>query len=208
MGLSQFKTKTGWLCLDFTNTVDWHASSNPEESLTNYPRLVGWAKDVGLVSAIEEKKLLGQAEEKPDEARRTLERAIELREAIYHIMAGLAHDMPPRPSDLAIMNQSIADMMAHTKLLLDKGGGFIWGWSHDQESMDFMLWPVVHSATELLTSDALRRVGQCADERGCGWLFMDTSKNRTRRWCSMGDCGNRAKARRHYEKQRVGSRGK
>ncbi|MCX6026505.1 MAG: CGNR zinc finger domain-containing protein [Chloroflexi bacterium] len=62
----------------------------------------------------------------------------------------------------------------------------------------FVLWPVMRSAAELLTSDLASRVGQCQDDRGCGWLFIDTSRNHTRRWCAMGDCGNRAKARRHY----------
>jgi predicted RNA-binding Zn ribbon-like protein len=64
-----------------------------------------------------------------------------------------------------------------------------------------MLWPVVRDAADLLTSKELNRVGRCADER-CGWLFVDTSRNRSRRWCSMESCGNRAKARRHYRKSR------
>ena len=65
-----------------------------------------------------------------------------------------------------------------------------------------MLWPVVQSAVDLMTSPELDRVGQCADDRGCGWLFVDTTKNRSRRWCDMRDCGNRAKARRHYAKKK------
>ena len=65
-----------------------------------------------------------------------------------------------------------------------------------------MLWPIVESAAELLTSERRSRIGQCADDRGCGWLFLDATKNRSRRWCAMGDCGNRAKARRHYLRTR------
>ena len=64
-----------------------------------------------------------------------------------------------------------------------------------------MLWPVAHSAAELLISDDLDRVKQCADDRGCGWLFVDTSRNRSRRWCSMESCGNRAKVQRHRHKE-------
>jgi predicted RNA-binding Zn ribbon-like protein len=63
-----------------------------------------------------------------------------------------------------------------------------------------MLWRIVRSTTGLLTSEDLQRVGVCADDRGCGWLFYDTSRNRTRQWCSMRGCGNRAKAKRHYDK--------
>jgi predicted RNA-binding Zn ribbon-like protein len=65
-----------------------------------------------------------------------------------------------------------------------------------------MLWPILRSAAEVLTSEKRTRLGQCADDRGCGWLFLDTSKNRSRRWCDMEDCGNRAKARRHYLRER------
>ena len=66
--------------------------------------------------------------------------------------------------------------------------------------LDQVLWSVLRSTTDLLTSKDLQRVGVCADDRGCGWLFYDTSRNRTRQWCSMRGCGNRAKAKRHYEK--------
>ena len=65
-----------------------------------------------------------------------------------------------------------------------------------------VLWPVVWSAANLLTSRILERVGQCADDRGCGWLFMDLSRNRSRRWCDMKDCGNRDKVRRYYARKR------
>jgi len=61
---------------------------------------------------------------------------------------------------------------------------------------------VVHDAAGLLTSEKLDRVEECADDR-CGWLFLDVSRNRSRRWCAMEDCGNRAKARRHYKRKRA-----
>jgi predicted RNA-binding Zn ribbon-like protein len=78
---------------------------------------------------------------------------------------------------------------------------FAWDWAEDPDSLDRVLWVVARSAGELLTSDQLDRVRQCADDRGCGYLFLDTSRNRSRRWCSMESCGNRAKARRHYQRQ-------
>ncbi|HSH12932.1 MAG TPA: CGNR zinc finger domain-containing protein, partial [Desulfurivibrionaceae bacterium] len=77
---------------------------------------------------------------------------------------------------------------------------FEWGWS-DAGGLRRLLWPIVRSAAELLTSEKLERVGQCAGD-SCGWLFLDTSRNRSRRWCEMEHCGNRAKARRHYRRQK------
>ena len=64
-----------------------------------------------------------------------------------------------------------------------------------------IFWPIAHSAVDLLTSEDIDRVGQCGDDRGCGWLFFDTNRNHSRRWCRMEDCGNRAKAHRHYHRQ-------
>jgi predicted RNA-binding Zn ribbon-like protein len=64
--------------------------------------------------------------------------------------------------------------------------------------LDRIFWPITRSAAELLTSADIDRVREC-DGRGCGWLFLDTSKAGRRRWCSMAICGNRAKARRHRE---------
>jgi predicted RNA-binding Zn ribbon-like protein len=65
-----------------------------------------------------------------------------------------------------------------------------------------LYWEAARSAVELLTSPALARVRLCADDRGCGWLFLDNSPNRTRKWCDIRDCGNRAKARRYHLRKR------
>jgi len=53
----------------------------------------------------------------------------------------------------------------------------------------------------LTSSQRLNQVRQCRGDN-CGWLFVDGSKNHSRRWCDMRDCGNRAKVRRHRLKQR------
>jgi len=68
-----------------------------------------------------------------------------------------------------------------------------------------VLWPVAHDAAELLASDQLPRLRECAAD-DCCWLFLDESKNRSRVWCDMRVCGNRAKARRHYARTRGGER--
>jgi len=78
---------------------------------------------------------------------------------------------------------------------------FAWGWDFYQAALDDIIWPVVRSAADLLTSDTLPMLRICAAD-DCQWLFMDTSKNQTRRWCNMKSCGNRAKARRHIERKK------
>ncbi len=78
----------------------------------------------------------------------------------------------------------------------------MWTWDADIRALDRMLWPIVSSAIELLTSHDLRRVKECPGAGDCGWLFFDTSKNGTRHWCSMEGCGSRVKMRRQYARTR------
>jgi predicted RNA-binding Zn ribbon-like protein len=64
-----------------------------------------------------------------------------------------------------------------------------------------MLWPIVDAAADLLVRGEPERIKTCGSAT-CGWLFLDLSRNRSRRWCDMKDCGNRAKARRHYARRK------
>ncbi len=85
--------------------------------------------------------------------------------------------------------------------LIQKGGSYTWGWDNQTLSLESILWPISYSAAELLKQGDLRRIGECADVDGCGWLFFDTTKNHSRRWCDMKDCGNRDKVRRYYKRK-------
>ena len=122
-----------------------------------------------------------------------------MREAIYRIFSGIAQDEEVEDADLGILNGVLSDAMSHLKIS-KSSGGFTWDWFGSAEAFDQISWPVVRSAAELLNSEQLDRVRHCADDRGCGMLFLDTSRNKSRRWCSMESCGNRAKAKRHYQR--------
>lgn len=196
---SQLKLETGWLCLDFANTMDWHASDHPTEGLTSYAALIAWARKIGLLSDRTAQRLTHAAQERPAEADSTLQRAIALREAIYKVFSSVAHAQTPAAVDLDTFNAELAGLLAKSQLAWT-ADGFDWAWNGADEALDQMLWWIIRSASELLTDEQLKRVGVCADDRGCGWLFFDTSRNRSRQWCDMRGCGNRAKARRHYEK--------
>jgi predicted RNA-binding Zn ribbon-like protein len=188
----------GRLSLDFANTADWHATDQPIEFLTSYAELVAWSRHLGILTKAEAQRLLEGAARHPAEASAVLARTIALREAVYRLYSSIAHGLAPQASDLAIFNAELSAALAHSRLV-PTAEGFAWDWPGDEHALDQMLWPVVHDAAELLTSEELKRVGQCIDDR-CGWLFLDLSRNRSRRWCSMKDCGNRAKARRHYQR--------
>jgi predicted RNA-binding Zn ribbon-like protein len=190
-----------WLCLDFANTCDWHISSQPVETLIRYTDLVAWCQQVGLITTDEAHKLELQAGKEPGAAEATLQRAIELREAIYRIITTLVNGRAAETGDMELLNREIANSAGDWKLNTAPGG-FAWGWDSGEKDLSRMLGPIVHSAADLLISGELQRVGICADEDGCGFVFYDTSRNRSRRWCSMDDCGNRAKAQRHYQRQK------
>jgi predicted RNA-binding Zn ribbon-like protein len=193
--------KSGRLCLDFANTADWHASDQPEEKLNSYADLVSWSEQVGILTKAEARQLLRKAADHPDDAAMVLEQAISFREAIYRIFSAIAMGASAETADLAILNEALSTALGQL-YIVSTSAGFGWEWTAEEADLERILWPVAQSAADLLTSAELRRVGQCADER-CGWLFMDMSRNRSRRWCDMRDCGNRAKARRHYERKRA-----
>jgi predicted RNA-binding Zn ribbon-like protein len=187
----------GRLCLDFANTLGMHASEQTPEFLRSYFDLVEWSNYVGIITDAEERRMLHEAEKNPDDARRVLQRAIELREIIFNIFSSIAKDTSPLIKDIAKFNKKLSQMMRQSKLEFTESG-VAWDVKGNKDSLDGMLNSVIQSVFMLLTSNELNRVKICADERGCGWLFFDQSKNRSRRWCDMTDCGNLAKQKRFY----------
>jgi predicted RNA-binding Zn ribbon-like protein len=188
----------GRTSLDFANTADWHASDQPVEYLTSYAALVAWGRHVGILNDSQAEHLLAEAGHRPTEAAAVLERAVALREAIYRIFGAISAGLPPEDDDLTVLNAELARALAYSRIV-PSGEGYAWDWAGSRDALDRVLWPVARDAADLLAAGDLDRVGQCSDDR-CGWLFFDTSRNRSRRWCSMEDCGNRAKARRYYRR--------
>lgn len=186
--------------LNFAGTVDWRKKSTPEDSLTTYASLVYWSMHQQILTPEEAGRLLYLAAERPEEANSTFHRAVELREAVYRVFSAIAQDKTPQDSDLDIVNATLTQGMAQAQVFRTDGG-FKWDWPDDTLAFDKMLWPVARSAAELLTSEHLELVRMC-EGAGCGWLFLDTSKNHSRRWCSMESCGNRAKVNRHYQRKK------
>jgi predicted RNA-binding Zn ribbon-like protein len=192
----------GLLPLDFANTAEWHAGPNPTERLNSYTNLVGWSWAAGILVEQEAKYLLEQAIKHPKDAAETLAKAIGLREAIYQVFSANTAGAEAPLESIKIFNTALTQALSHA-CIVPSGLGYSWGWSEDKQSLDRMLWPILRSTMELLISDDLKRVGICADDRGCGYLFFDASRNRSRRWCSMEACGNRAKVRRHYNQTKA-----
>jgi predicted RNA-binding Zn ribbon-like protein len=173
--IHEFQTEAGQLCLDFVNTADWHASDQPVESLNSYADLVGWAQQAGLLAGPEAQQLLEKAAEQPGEAGLALKKAVELREAIYRIFATIAAGHSPEGVDLALVNDILPEAFGRLRIT-ETEAGFAWDWVVPEAELERMLWPIVRSAANLLTTGALGRVKQCEDDRGCGFLFRFESK--------------------------------
>ena len=190
-------------CLDFVNTVDERLAPAPDDRLRTYADLITWSERVGILSAKDGQRLLRASARPPRAAQKVVERAIALREAIYRIFSAQIEARPFKPGDLSLFNEELSTALAQSRLT-PAAQRFKWDW-RDEEALDQMLWPIVRSAAELLTSDRLERVRRCANQT-CGWLFLDTSRSGRRHWCDMRYCGNRAKARRHYARVRGAAR--
>jgi len=197
----QFHITAGALCLDFANTVSWRRSGSPIERLQTYADLASWGRQVGLMSQPEERRLNREAAAHQRRLLRTLATARSLREAIFAVFARISEGGVPPNRDLRALEAWIRTAVEHSKMVV-RSGRYRWEPVAGASRMDDMLWRVALSADELLSSGAVRRIGQCSG-RDCRWLWIDRTRNHSRRWCDMAVCGNRAKAHRHYRRRQA-----
>jgi predicted RNA-binding Zn ribbon-like protein len=200
----------GRLCLDYINTVEPRTGPVSREWLTGYSDLVEWARHGGLLDEAAAGALRRAAAAQPAAARAAFQTAIDLREALFRLFAAIADNTAPADADLEVLRRAFAAAAQHGRLA-PHAGGFDWIWDaavaavpsgESADPLDRPWWPVAASAVELLTHGPLERIKQCPTDEGCSWLFVDATKNRSRRWCSMDDCGSEVKARRQTDRRR------
>jgi predicted RNA-binding Zn ribbon-like protein len=201
----RFKLRGGVVCLDFVNTAGSRLTDRPSEYLLSYEDLLDWGRQAGLLAPEKTEDLSRQAALDPEGARETLSRALTLREAIHRLISWAVAGEAKDESDLSALNRELSIALSRLRVI-PAGGAYGWGWDRSQDDggslLDSPLWPVAQSAAELLTSPKLARVKVCAGE-GCGWVFLDESRNGSRRWCDSRDCGNRERVRRHLARKRT-----
>ena len=197
----KFQFVAGDLALDFTNTMGGKRGGIARENLHTYADFLSWCSQAGLVNEAASKALATQAARCPEEAAAVLTRAIELREAIYRIFAAVVEHRAVATEDIELLNRELGTGLSRLCVAAGKGKTeFGWAWTKDPCGLDHPLGPVVRAAAELMVAHGqLSQVHRCGGDN-CGWLFIDSSKNHSRRWCDMSVCGNRQKARRHYER--------
>lgn len=184
------------LCLDYVNTIE-SPLSEPEDYLRGYPDLIRWGYHVGILSDAETDHLLREGTRQPDQADAVFRRALALREALTRIFRAIAHGNMAEEPDLQQLQTAYLAALDHVRLA-PTADAYDWVWDADDGALDQPLWAVARSAVEVLTTDELARIKECPGSDDCGWLFYDTSRNKSRRWCSMEGCGSRVKMRRLY----------
>ena len=202
-----FKFKGGVPCLDFVNTLAWRLTDRPVEYLGSYEDLLAWGRQAGLLVPDETEVLSEWAATNPEEARGALSRAVALREVVHRVLNAAIAGEPQDEDALSILNRELSAALSRLRVApaaSDDAYVWAWDWSGDDSGeapLDRPLWPVARSVAELLTSPNLGRVKVCGGE-GCGWMFLDESRNASRRWCDSRDCGNRERVRKHLARKR------
>jgi predicted RNA-binding Zn ribbon-like protein len=192
----------GEACLELVNTGSARSSPPFKEKLHGYGDLVTLAERTELLDAAAAKRLRREAEARPERAAEVLERARVLREAVYRAFTAMTEGGTPTEADLDVIAEEAAGAAAARRLVAGAGScDYVWS---DDGRLDRPLWPLALSASELATSERMERVKECAADN-CNWLFYDASRNRSRRWCDMRDCGNRAKVRRFRKRTSDGA---
>ena len=197
----KFELIAGNVCLDFVNTLDDRPSAQPKELLKNYYELARFGEDTGILTGAQLDFFYDLAHHDPDETKDAMRRAINLRESLHAIFMAVINKQKAPQLAMDRLNANLHDVALHSRLVQVEGK-LEWRFEDMNSAYDAMLWPIVRAAADLLTSSDVALVRTCSSPT-CQWLFLDTSKNHHRRWCSMKQCGNRAKVRRFYARKKT-----
>ena len=185
----------------FANTIHGSRAKDKGEELHAVSDLLQWAKEAGLLSSADHDRLAAHYNRNPREAAAALAKGIAVRDLLLSIFAGITNARSVSSQRLSELNSALAQ--APGLLRVHKNSDRIeTEWTSEADGMQQVLFAILTSAAELLASDRVGRIRECASA-DCTWLFVDESRNRSRRWCDMSACGNRMKARRHYQRARA-----
>jgi predicted RNA-binding Zn ribbon-like protein len=195
----------GHLALDFANTVDDPEGPQRYDHAGSYPELVGWSARIGILQPDQSVVLLAAANDHPLVSAIAVRRA----HALRHLLTDIFTDIAVINSDATVgterlmpvprwdeLRPFVTDAVAHAELVPgDSTYQLAWP---ETTRLDVMLGPIGVAALDLLTNPQLSRLKKCA---GCPWVFLDQSKNQSRRWCAMNDCGTHEKIRRYVTRR-------
>jgi predicted RNA-binding Zn ribbon-like protein len=196
--MPEFEYSGGSLCLDFANT--WGDRSDLASDQLRKPHdLLDWAHGAGILSERELSDFEKLAHLESDKMLGVFRFALELRDTVFELCSTVAAGKRPEQRHVATLNAAVQTVPRQQ--LCCAGDCCTWEWPAERVELRQILWPVIQSAAELVTSPDATRIRECGAP-DCNWLFIDRSRGGRRKWCDMSTCGNRAKARRYYERHR------
>jgi len=187
----------GWLCLDFINTVRSRTKEPNVCYLPTNDEVLKWAKRVKLFSHKDIREIMEYNKEHPDIAEKEHKKVIDIRETLCKIFTAIANNLPPSESLLEKFNKYLSESFNNLKIVVNNNRVVTEDWQKKDAGMHQFQLLIIRSAYELLKSDLLATLKRCDN---CGWLFLDRSKNRSRRWCNMETCGSSEKSKKYYRK--------
>jgi predicted RNA-binding Zn ribbon-like protein len=179
--------------LAFVNTLYPRPLASRQDGLATFEAMVGWARGSHVLAGAAADRLLAEARRRPRQAAAAAARARQLREAIHEVLTAIVQGRSPGGGDVDALAASVADAYAHGRLVGHEGR--LHWMAAGEAALDSIGWELARAAGRLVTSTRVGRVRTCAAD-DCGWLFLDDTRNHSRRWCDMKTCGNRAKLRR------------
>ncbi|SAL74964.1 CGNR zinc finger [Caballeronia choica] len=190
----------GHLVLNFVNTCGGAGKDRDVERLADWDGAIDWATANGVVDSTD-RRLFGKVRSRkgrrpPD----LLKDLTELREAAHSVFAAIAGGVLPSEEARLRLERDIVEAMHHSTLWIEGRAPVRWTVCPEKAGSTLIKDRLAISASELLSQPMLANVRECG---ACSWLFLDLSRSRSRRWCSMATCGNRAKAKRHYHTTRA-----
>jgi predicted RNA-binding Zn ribbon-like protein len=180
--------------VDLINTVDWLHDGLDHDRIPDYGRLTEWAEGAGVITPAIGGRLRRIAAAHPRQAASAVAAAAALRWLLQRLFTDVSSGQATSAA-LDEFNELLAGTVGRMRIAAVPRHGLAIGWEQMGEDLQSPLWPVVWSAAQLLTSDESRNIHICAAP-DCGWMYVDRSRNRMRRWCQMETCGTRAKSRR------------
>lgn len=198
-----YDSSGGNLSLNFLNTLAGRSRPHPAEQLRSYAEFLDWCQEAGLVEPGERRELATWARREPRLALFALEQVRAVREAIYGILSALMAGEAPSEEDKAHFSSFLREAL-QARTIQVEGPHPRWAWRSPTEQPVAPLYPVLYAAAELFASDDLARVRTCAN-LSCGRVFLDHSRNQSRKWCISTDCGNRERVRAYYRRRGVNS---
>jgi predicted RNA-binding Zn ribbon-like protein len=197
----------GHRAVDLVNTV---APRLPEDQSVDYLETPGdllvWSRRTGIADADAAREVEAAWGASPAAGRRALAAVKEIREALHEVLSACLDGTGPAVAQgqLDHISMAWASAVQRARLMPAPGGTGVARWAVASPPALLVADRVTQDAVDLLCEIDVTRLGRCpVEDGGCGWLFLDHSRNRSRRWCAMGDCGNGAKARRLTERRRV-----